>query len=984
MKTLEERNKSLFYRIMAEKGVFCFILSFLIPTVIMTLAFRKEQIHPFGDNQMLVIDLWHQYYPFFRVVREKLLSGGSFLYSWQNGMGTNFLSLISYYAASPLNWLSVFFSEAHVRDALTFILIAKIGFSGAFFSCFLRYTFKRKDISICIFSTMFALCSYMLGYYWNVMWFDTIALFPLVMLGVVAIAREKKWKTFTFALALSLISNYYVGYFTCIFTVFAFGAAMLIYTKGFKDFFHKLWIIIRSSVLGIALGGFILLPAYYGLQLTNSANNVFPTERTFYESWIDIFANMLSYSEPSTKEGLPNFACGMLAIVLFGVFLFSSGIKIREKISASLMLGIIALSCNLNVLNYIWHGFHFTNMIPHRFAFIFSFVLVAAAFRAYDVILSRGIKIYQLILMLAFPWVVFYLNYMSRSSKEDTVFSFKDKDIQNSLIITAAFILIFVAFKIFPFKNKKVCNTLMSICLGAAVISECYSNAAIGVGTVGHSSYSSYPTKNNEVQEMLKLADKAEQSPFYRTEIMKSWTLNDSALYGYNGISQFSSAANVSVTRFIKKFGMYASEAGNRYYYRISTPVINSMLGLKYIISRDGSYNSEEMSLNQLGCSGSVYLYKNKYPLSLGYMIDSRILELENKTYANPFDYQNELLKYCTGIEEDCFTAQPVSLVSYNKVDVTKSSYGNYSFTKEGNSSGATAKYRYDGVAGSYLYGYATNGGCDNLNVTSMNEVVDTNVNVSDYPVLFPMGNTQEDEYSEIELKFKDDVQSGTYKLMVYALSQSLFEEAYGKLADEQLEIKEFSDTEITGTITALKDGVMFLSIPYEKGWSIYVDGEKTETVKTIHAMLGAKLSAGTHDIRIVYVPEGFAAGTTATAVSAVICIVIAVFDARRNKRRKEALEAELQDETNSEMDPEQNPEQNPEINPETDSDNESGTETELENDGEETRQETQETDPEVIETPEVSEEKLNEDNPDTDLEKSEKDGNIKEEHEES
>ena len=121
-------------------------------------------------------------------------------------MGTNFLALIAYYAASPLNWLSIFFDDEHTRHALMYILAAKIGFCGAFFSCFLRYTFNRKDFSIVGFSAIFALCSYTLGYYWNVMWFDTIALFPLVMLGVVAMCREKKWKLYTIALALSLIS----------------------------------------------------------------------------------------------------------------------------------------------------------------------------------------------------------------------------------------------------------------------------------------------------------------------------------------------------------------------------------------------------------------------------------------------------------------------------------------------------------------------------------------------------------------------------------------------------------------------------------------------------------------------------------------------------------------------------------------------------------------------------------------------------------
>ena len=129
-------NKTL--KFLYEKGIIYGILSFLIPVCVMLYAFYRQKIHPFGDEQMLVVDLWHQYFPFFRVEREKLLTGGSFLYSWQNGMGTNFLALIAYYAASPLNWISIFFNEDSVRDALTYILIAKVGFSGLFCNIFLN------------------------------------------------------------------------------------------------------------------------------------------------------------------------------------------------------------------------------------------------------------------------------------------------------------------------------------------------------------------------------------------------------------------------------------------------------------------------------------------------------------------------------------------------------------------------------------------------------------------------------------------------------------------------------------------------------------------------------------------------------------------------------------------------------------------------------------------------------------------------------
>lgn len=903
---LEACKKSRLYDVLYEKGVLYFVLSFLIPFIIMLYAFKKNEIHPFGDEkQMLVVDLWHQYYPFFRVVREKLLTGGSFLYSWMNGLGSNFLSLISYYAASPLNWLSVFFSEENTRMAITLILIAKVGFCGAFFSCFLRYTFRRKDISICIFSVLYALCSYVLGYYWNVMWFDTVALFPLVMLGVVAIVREGKWKTFTFALALSLISNYYIGYFTCLFTVFAFAAMIIInfsggIKKGLKDSVYKLWIIARSAVLGIALGGFILLPAYFGLQLTYSVNNTFPENVEWYEAWTDIFANLISYGEPAMKSGLPNFACGMLAIVLFGVFLFGGGIKIREKICTLSLLALIAVSCNMNKLNFIWHGFHFTNMIPYRFAFIFSFILIAAAYRAYVTILQKGVKIYQIILMLAFPWVIGYLNYMI-SDAETFVF---EGPLKKSVIISAAFILIFIAVKIFPFQNAKVCNAIMSICIGIAVISECTSNAVIGVKTVGSSDFKSYPTKNDEYQALLAAAEKADDDLFYRTEINRTYTLNDSALYGFYGFSQFSSAANVSVTRFARRLGLYASEAGNRYYYRISTPVVNSMLGIKYILCKDGELNSEEMALKYSGKSGNVVMYENNYNLSLGFMVDEDILLLEDKNYDNPFVYQNELLKLASGTEEDCYTPQPVALASYDGMTVTKRSYGDYSFTKTGGAeSAASATYEYDGLAGSYLYGYATNGGCDDITVKAGNVKVAGTVSVDDYPIVFPMGNTQEGERSSVTINAKSDKANGSFKLMVYALSQSVFENAYSKLADEQLELTQFEDTNIRGTVNALEDGIMYFSIPYEKGWSVYVDGEKAETLPLAHAMLGARIPAGEHEIELKYIPEGFVPGTAASGVSVVLCGVIAYFDRKKKKNGVPVEDSGDKDETPAGMD---------------------------------------------------------------------------------
>ena len=879
-------------------GVPWVFLAFFVPAIIMLIGFRNSEIHPYGDKQMLVVDLWHQYYPFFKVVREKLVSGGSFFYTWSTGLGTNFLSLISYYAASPLNWVSALFSDEKSRDVMMYLLTAKIGFCGMFFSLFLRYTFKRSDISITVFGTLYALSSYMLGYYWNVMWFDTVALFPLVMLGVVAICREGKWKLFTISLALSLISNYYVGYFTCIFTVIAFIVGIVCEGKNVGDYFKKLWIIARSAVIGIALGGFILLPAYNGLQLAYSANNTFPENMEFYEKWTDIFANTLSFSPPAMKEGLPNFACGMLPLVLLGVFLITPKIRIREKIAGVLVLAFIAVSCNMNILNYIWHGFHFTNMIPYRFAFIFSFVLITIAYRALDTMLTNGIKIYQIIAMPIIPAVVIYLNKIVKSEEFELAMKWKKNFIRDSIVISCAFIAVFILAKFIPKKFKTVTAYVTSIALGVFVCSECLANAKLGVETVGNSSYVSYPDKYENVEELLNNIDEQETDLFYRTEMRSTYTLNDGSLYGYNGVSQFSSSANVSVTKFMKKLGIYGSEAGNRYYYRISSPVTNAFLSIKYLVSKSGEFDSEPYALERLDGIGYTVSAKNKFALPLGFMVDENIKAADAAMTSNPFEYQNELVKNAVGLKKDIFTPQPVALADYGEAQVEKLRYGSYNYTKTADAS-ASIRLSYDGVENASLYGYIANDSCNDAYV-SIDEVnVESGISVDGYSITFPMGSPEPSQRSKLELNLKSESNSGYICAMVYALDHELWEEAYSRLADEPFNITEFSDAHIKGNTTALNDGIMYFSIPYEKGWSVYVDGEKAQTEKLMNAMLGVKLSKGYHDIELKYVPDGFKVGAYASAGGVLLFIFFAAVDAFISKRRKKkAVTADEADES--------------------------------------------------------------------------------------
>ena len=144
------------------------LLAFFVPVLCMLGMMIARGFEPFGKTSMLYSDMYHQYYPFFLNFREALLSGDSLLYNWSLGMGMDYLGLISYYLASPLNLLSVLVPEGLLLEYFSLLMPIKLGLAGMFFAIFLKNTFHKDDISVALFSAFYALCAWALGYMWNV------------------------------------------------------------------------------------------------------------------------------------------------------------------------------------------------------------------------------------------------------------------------------------------------------------------------------------------------------------------------------------------------------------------------------------------------------------------------------------------------------------------------------------------------------------------------------------------------------------------------------------------------------------------------------------------------------------------------------------------------------------------------------------------------------------------------------------------------
>ncbi len=253
-------------------------LAFAIPCVGMLFVMLISRYEPFGNYSMLYSDMYHQYYPFFVAFRNAIRSGEGLLYTWSVGLGMDYLGLIAYYLASPLNLLSILIPEGWLLEFFSLLVPVKLGLAGLFFAIFLKKVFGKRDLSIAVFGGFYGLCAWALGFQWNVMWLDTFALLPLVALGTVALLRERKFLLYTLSLFLSIFANYYIGLFTCIFVFLLFFVYQFCRWGGWKKFFGDLLRIALFSALAIGMTAILELPALAALQTTQSSVNKFPTD----------------------------------------------------------------------------------------------------------------------------------------------------------------------------------------------------------------------------------------------------------------------------------------------------------------------------------------------------------------------------------------------------------------------------------------------------------------------------------------------------------------------------------------------------------------------------------------------------------------------------------------------------------------------------------------------------------------------------------
>ena len=880
------------------------LIAFLLPFLGMLTVMLLSQYEPFGHYSMLYSDMYHQYYPFFVAFRDALRGGHSLLYTWSVGMGMDYLGLISYYLASPLNLFSVLVPESWTLEFFSLLMPVKLGLASLFFAVFLKNMFHRNDLSIALFGGFYGLCAWALGYQWNVMWLDTFALLPLVALGTVKLIQEKKFVLYTLTLFLSVYANYYIGFFTCIFVFLLFFSVEICRWRGWKVFFRDLCRIALFSILAIGMTAILELPALAALGDTQSSVNKFPTgfrlniasDHTFLgllDAMRQVAGNMGGAIEPTFKEGLPNLYCGVGSILLAILFLMSEDVKLRDKLCCVFLLLFFNVSFIIRQLDYIWHGFHFTNMIPYRFSFLYSFVLLYMAYRAW--IGRRKFDPLQIVAAVLFTASILACS-NELLTMQDVDLGFGSLRLPVYIIYNVTFLLLYAGILLYGAIRRRLPRDAEERELvraarqqkqrrrRAGILAFCLMGTELAATLICFGVYfpgtnvSNYPRGTEETASMIRYMKERERyNPFYRAETTHSQTLNDGALNSYHGISAFTSSANVKVTEFMKALGYGAKNTYNRYCFEESSPVSNLFLGLKYMLDRAGRDRSSEM-FTEIHHFGQVHLLENNYYLPLGFLAEPELADLEFGMPGEEFVFQNRLFSAATGLEGDVWhQVEDLTISAVNTTILSSNTNGYCSYGES--EGGAEVLYTYRPDREGFF--------CIQLDFPKRN---DFHVLVNgqelyretiSLPQMLAVGDVHLGDVVEIRIEM-DQNERSTLTVTGAVLDNELFRQGYELLSASVLGLTEFDDTFLEGMVDCNRDGLLYTSIPQNGNWQVTVDGEPVESTLVGDVMAAVPLTEGLHTVSFRYVNPAFRLGWKVTALCALAFIGLIFLDRKK------------------------------------------------------------------------------------------------------
>ncbi|MCB5954980.1 YfhO family protein [Enterococcus sp. CWB-B31] len=845
------------------------ILSFSIPVLLMVVAYYSIEIYPGSERSILATDSFAQYANFHASFNNVLHGKQSIFYTWSGSLGLNYWALAAYYLNGIFTPLVGFFDNANMPDTIYYLTLLKFGASGLAFWFFAKHTFTlNRWLSVGL-SISYSLMSYAVGYSEVIMWLDTFVYLPLIIWGIHRLMDQRKPTLLFTSYLLLFLSNFYMAFMAGVFTFLYTVIRTLLNRKKYKGRFISYLI---TSLLAGGASMVTILPAILDLRTNGeSLSEITDFFTADTGPWDFIAKSMAGVYDTSKYESMPFIYIGLVPLIFCVYYFVCRKISWKEKLGYGSLGLLLIASVYIYPLNLFWHGLHAPNMFLFRFSFLFSFLVILLA--GYGMEQFEKADSNRLInSVLGIGGVFLLMLFLANKKRYDVI-------TMESLVITIGLLIIYLMLWLLwvsPSKWSKWVPVLLVLLMGVEALFNAKNMVTGILYDWGYPSRVLYAESYDNVKTLTD-STKQEEQNFFRLENLDVESLNTSFNFGSHGVSMFSSIRNRHSSQYLNALGYRSLGTNLTIDYKNNTLLADTLVGVKYNVAKGELL---KFGYTKIGKSGEYSLYENEYALPLGIWTDEEIYK--SGAVAN----QTELFNHLSGIKGELFSFGEATLVnSMNAVVTEEEQTISIAETEPNLAKQVTWLVTVPAKQQAYL----------SLVVINLADSVGIDVKTTVGGVTRKSGLVNSGQYYNLgyfeeptTVQVTAEISGGQQKVELYRpdavfLDTEHFAEAAGRMQEKGVDF-QVEGRRARAEVSLENEQVLLTTIPYDKGWEVYIDGEKAEVKTFKDAFLSVAVLPGEHIIEFVFLPSGFVMGAS-LFVGCILLFLLYLYWQKRNGR---------------------------------------------------------------------------------------------------
>ncbi|MCM1298106.1 MAG: YfhO family protein [[Eubacterium] siraeum] len=869
-------------------------LSFLLPALILLVCYFVFGVWPFGEESVLSLDLNGQYVYYYDHMYDVLAGKESVFYSWNRNLSGEWMGIMGYYLGSPFNFIVWAFPRHMILEGLLTMMCVKVGAIGLCCSVYLSRAKKFSKLTAIIFSVCYALCAYTIVQTMNPMWLDGVMALPIICLSIEKFIDKGKFRLLVVSWVYAFVTCFYIGFMLAIFSIIYYIFYMVITeNEAARDhFIKKSLTVLGLGITAVMISCFMLIPVYESLSYGKFEFSV--PDYSLKENFqlIELFDKIIPNSYDTVRmTGLPFLYCGIITVLLLPAYFLDKKIRTSQKIGYGAVMLLLVFCMYTRPVDMIWHGGQLPNWLPYRYSFMLSFLMIVCAASAFEHL--KEVK-HSALGVTAAAWIGMLIYQESMDNYVPDLNNGRDT-LGNFTAILPAIIIIFTITAVLltfgknlNFSFERSHTRIFSIILIAIICSEAAFNTLGQISTqdtdITYSNHDTYvnviPAVRDKVNEI-----KAQDDGFYRIEKNFFRTVNDPLATGMYGLSHSSSTLNAKPIELLKRLGFTSRSHYTR--YSGHTMITSSLFGVKYELSTENNTTTDVKN------GGEITYEVNPYAMPICYLGRIDILDIELVQY-DPFDAQTQLLNTLTGFTSNYFVR--VEDMDLNTLNVTQGFTGDdhHSYKKVDENQTASLTYTFKAPKTGELFMYLPSTYERTVNVT-VNDVGKGNYFEGDNNFMKSLGEFTEGEDIRVVLTLtRENLYFREAEFAV--IDEHEIENAlYALLSSNKDTVcTKPSPTTVRTEVNCPTACALLTTIPVEKGWTVYVDGVKTEYREALGALIAVPLTAGQHTVEMKFMTAGYPAAVVISVSGLIIFVGIILLWLKNNPADRKNRKAHL------------------------------------------------------------------------------------------